>query len=72
MMLGAALIPIVMTLTDYAGNYLPIVAVYLLLARSTIITVFTVTDGEILNNTLAATGRLLIIFGVLFSLGWLL
>jgi len=72
MLLGAALIPIAMTLTGYAGYYLPIVAVYLLLARSTIITVFTITDGETLNSTLADTGRLLIIFGALFSIGWLL
>lgn len=72
MLLGAALIPIVMTLTDNAGSYLPIIAIYLLMARSTIITVFTSVDGETLNNTLAATGRLLIVFGLLFSIGWLL
>jgi len=35
-------------------------------------TVFTTTDGEALNQTLAATGRLLLAFGILFSVGWAL
>jgi len=35
-------------------------------------TVFTSTDGETLNNTLAVTGKLLLLYAVLFSVGWLL
>ncbi len=34
--------------------------------------VFSSTDGEQLNNTLAATGKLLLLYAVLFSAGWLL
>lgn len=34
--------------------------------------VFTSADGEVLNQTLAGTGKVLLLFSVLFSLGWLL
>ena len=45
---------------------------YLLLAVGPVRTVFSTTDGERLNNTLATTGRLLIAYGLLFGIGWLL
>jgi 1,4-dihydroxy-2-naphthoate octaprenyltransferase len=35
-------------------------------------TVLSKAEGTILNNTLAATGRLLLFFSLLFSIGWLL
>lgn len=35
-------------------------------------TVFATTDGPLLNNALAATGRLLLLYSILFSAGWLL
>ena len=35
-------------------------------------TVFRSLDGDKLNEMLAATGRLLIIYGILFSIGWAL
>lgn len=35
-------------------------------------TVLTTPDGARLNDTLAATGRLLLLYGICFSLGWLL
>jgi 1,4-dihydroxy-2-naphthoate octaprenyltransferase len=72
MLLGAALIPIAMTISGHAGTFLPLAALYLIFAFSPIRIVFTITDGETLNHTLAATGRLLIIYGILFSIGWLL
>jgi hypothetical protein len=34
--------------------------------------VLTVDDGKMLNNTLAGTGRLLLLFGICFSVGLLL
>lgn len=34
--------------------------------------VFTSSDGAVLNNTLAGTGKVLLVFSVLFSIGWLL
>lgn len=72
MLMSAAIIPIVMTAAGYTGGYLPMAAMFLIFARNPIKTVFTITDGEVLNNTLAATGRLLIIYGILFAAGWLL
>lgn len=72
MLIGAAIIPVVMTLTNQGQPYLPIAATYLIFSIGTIKTVFSTTDGATLNKTLAATGRLLIIFGLLFSIGWLL
>jgi len=35
-------------------------------------TVWTTTDGPALNNALAATGKLLLVFSILFSIGWIL
>jgi len=72
MLMGAAIIPIAMTAAGQAGTFLPLAALYLIFARSPIKTVFTIIDGETLNKTLAATGRLLIIYGLLFSIGWML
>lgn len=34
--------------------------------------VFTSEDGGVLNDTLAGTGKVLLLFSVLFSIGWLL
>ncbi len=34
--------------------------------------VFTITDGAVLNDTLAATGRVMFVYSLLFSVGWLL
>jgi 1,4-dihydroxy-2-naphthoate octaprenyltransferase len=47
-------------------------AVTLLAAVPTLRVVFTRTDGPSLNGALAATGRLLLLFCILFSLGWML
>jgi len=33
--------------------------------------IFTHTDGAILNEALAATGKLLLVFSVVFALGWI-
>jgi 1,4-dihydroxy-2-naphthoate octaprenyltransferase len=35
-------------------------------------TVFTSREGPALNNVLAATGKLLLLYSVVFSIGWLL
>jgi 1,4-dihydroxy-2-naphthoate octaprenyltransferase len=35
-------------------------------------TVFVSTDGEVLNGVLAKTGKLLLLFSIIFSLGWIL
>lgn len=43
----------------------------LLVALPTLWTVFTKTDGESLNRALANTGKILLLFSILFSVGWL-
>jgi 1,4-dihydroxy-2-naphthoate octaprenyltransferase len=40
-------------------------------AVSSIRTVFTSTDGETLNRILASTGKLLLLYSIIFSVGWL-
>ena len=47
-------------------------SVTLLLSIPLCKTVLTVDDGKVLNNTLAGTGRLLLLFGICFSVGLLL
>jgi len=42
------------------------------LAIPSIRKVFTSTDGGVLNNVLAATGKLLLIYSIVFSVGWLI
>lgn len=41
-------------------------------ATPAIKTVFVSTDGEALNGVLAKTGKLLLVFSILFSMGWVL
>jgi 1,4-dihydroxy-2-naphthoate octaprenyltransferase len=72
MLVGAAIIPVLMVVTNAAPASLSLTAIYMVFAITPIRTVFNKTDGEILNKILAATGRLLILYGILFSIGWLL
>lgn len=44
----------------------------LLLALPLVRNVFTSNDGVVLNDTLAGTGKVLLLFSVLFSIGWIL
>ena len=41
-------------------------------AAPTLKTVVTTTDGPALNNALASTGKVLLVFSILFSIGWIL
>ena len=56
------------------GEHRPILVsgAALLLALPLIYTVFTKTDGPALNGVLAGTGKLLLVFSLLFCVGWLL
>lgn len=72
MLIGGAIMPVIIVAAGHNSSFLLLAALYLLFSRSAIKTVFTCADGKTLNNTLAATGRLLILYGVLFSAGWLL
>jgi 1,4-dihydroxy-2-naphthoate octaprenyltransferase len=71
MLAGAVIIAAVLAITQ-RKPYLVLTVLYLPLAVAPLKAVFTTTDGETLNNTLAATGRLLLVYGVLFCLGWAL
>ncbi|NMC43299.1 MAG: 1,4-dihydroxy-2-naphthoate polyprenyltransferase [candidate division Zixibacteria bacterium] len=71
MLVGAVVVAIVPAITE-RKPFLFLTILYLPMAIGPIKTVFTSTDGERLNNTLAATGRLLLVYGFLFSLGWML
>jgi 1,4-dihydroxy-2-naphthoate octaprenyltransferase len=72
MIAGAGAIPPLMTVMEFGNEFLYVTIAYLLFAPPAVRAVFSSTDGEKLNATLAATGRLLIIFGICFSIGWLL
>jgi 1,4-dihydroxy-2-naphthoate octaprenyltransferase len=70
--LGAAcVIPIYLCLHSRGHYYALASALVLLPAIPSIKTVFT-ADGPALNGVLGATGKLLLIFTILFSIGWLL
>jgi 1,4-dihydroxy-2-naphthoate octaprenyltransferase len=45
---------------------------YLVPAAPAVATVWRTASGAVLNRTLAATGRLLVVYGILFCAGWLL
>lgn len=69
MLVGAALWAVIMAVV-YGKIYLLAVLIFLPLSIPTIKTVCTSIEGEKLNNALATTGRLLVIYGILFGLGW--
>jgi len=68
----ASLIPVLI----YAliADHLPILgsSIILLFAVPVIKTVLTKSDGPSLNNALAFTGKLLLLYSILFSIGWVL
>lgn len=69
---GACIVPVV--LIWIGDNHIAVLAASatLLAAIPTIKTVLTVTDGPALNNALASTGKLLLLYAVLFSIGWVI
>jgi 1,4-dihydroxy-2-naphthoate polyprenyltransferase len=69
---AAGLFPIAHFLTFRTHAWSMLACVILVAAIPLIRTVLTTTDGSKLNGTLAGTGRLLLLFGLLFSLGRLL
>ncbi len=71
MLAGAVAVAVVLAITEQKP-FLLLTFLYLPLAIKPVKTVLTSTDGEILNDTLAATGRLLLAYGALFSIGWML
>ncbi len=70
--LAACAIPVILNIRTGRHPYVLISLLILLPAIPVIKTVWTQTDGSILNKSLAATGKLLLLYSVLFSIGWLL
>lgn len=68
---GACLVPVLLIMMS--ENHVAVLAASatLLAAIPTVKTVLTVTDGPVLNSALAATGRLLLLYAVLFTIGWI-
>jgi len=65
----ASLIPTIIYLAYGTGVYAIATLMVLPVAVPTLKTVFT-NDGKILNDVLAATGRLLLLYSLIFSVGW--
>jgi 1,4-dihydroxy-2-naphthoate polyprenyltransferase len=69
---AATLYPLLHFLIFRKHPLIILASVTLLLAIPLCKSVLTVDDGKVLNNTLAGTGRLLLLFGICFSAGLLL
>ena len=68
----ATLLPVFFYLTTHRHFFSLLTLLVLLAAVPTIKTVLGKTDGPALNNVLATTGMLLLLYSVIFSVGWLL
>lgn len=68
----ATVLPMILTLTVGDHDYAMLSLVVLPAAIPTVRRVFASTDGPTLNYCLASTGKLLLLYSVLFSIGWLL
>ena len=69
--LSASLIPVILFAYDKAHPWSLLAIMVPLAGFNAIKTVFS-TSGPVLNDVLAATGKLLLLFSILFSVGWLL
>ncbi len=72
MVVAGAIIPVYLCVAS--GGHWPALGacVALLLAIPLILNVFTSHEGAVLNDTLAGTGKVLLLFSILFSIGWIL
>ncbi len=68
----ASAIPILLYIRTGQHLYSIFTMVVPLGALPTVRKVFTSRDGSVLNNVLAATGKLLLLYSLIFSLGWVL
>ncbi len=68
----AALVPLVLSIITEDHDYALAAIIVLPVALPTVRRVFRNTDGPTLNACLASTGRLLLLYSILFSIGWLL
>jgi 1,4-dihydroxy-2-naphthoate octaprenyltransferase len=72
LIVAAALLPAACMQLFGGSFFLLLPLLYLIPAVPALAAVWRDTSGAVLNRTLAATGRLLVVYGVLFCAGWLL
>ncbi len=70
-LLAACLIPVWLYLKGQAQAAALVVLLTLPLALPAIRTIFSGAEGRVLNDVLAATGKLLLFYSLFFSIGWL-
>jgi 1,4-dihydroxy-2-naphthoate octaprenyltransferase len=70
--LGATLVPFVINYLNHDHPFSLVASAILFLALPLFKTVFQTENGSALNGILAKTGKLLMIYSVLFSIGWIL
>ncbi|UCC43953.1 MAG: 1,4-dihydroxy-2-naphthoate polyprenyltransferase [Candidatus Zixiibacteriota bacterium] len=68
----ACAIPALLTWRGYGSVWLLLSLIVIPVAVPAVRTVLSNTDGEALNDVLASTGRLLLLFSILFCAGWML
>ena len=68
----ASALPPILVLSGNGHPFLFATVIFPFLAIGSIRKVFTSTDGTILNEVLATTGKLLLAFSIIFSVGWVL
>jgi 1,4-dihydroxy-2-naphthoate polyprenyltransferase len=69
-LLVACLLPIVIYMITGKHKMMVLSALTLLFTPGVLRVIFSETDGPVLNNALASTGKLLVVYGILFSIGW--
>ncbi len=72
MLVGASLFPLLMYAFESGPPWSAITVLVMFPAIITVKKVLTETSGAVLNKALAETGRLMALYGALFSIGWLL
>ncbi len=70
--LAGALLPVLIYVLIRDHIYILWCSVICFLALPGIHTVFSTTEGPRLNNTLGFTGKILLIYSIIFSIGWIL
>jgi len=68
----ACLVPILLVIMTGRHYFSMGAFVTIMVSQPVIVKVFTSTDGTVLNDALADTGKLLLLYSVLFGVGWLL
>ncbi|MFH1842435.1 MAG: 1,4-dihydroxy-2-naphthoate polyprenyltransferase [bacterium] len=72
LVVGALLLPLLLLRWGDGHPWLALTLFAMIPAIPLVRRVVTSTEGPVLNDALAATGRLLVLFGLLFCAGWLL